>query len=524
MNRLSILLLSCVSMGSCTVLYAQDAVDVHLIWSNLLRASANFEDFPPKLVITSNDASGPAYYSKKENAVFLHNSLQDTLRSILGPTMAAKGLGYVLAHELAHVTEKHITTHFVRRSLRGSSALTHLRENKAAFSLLHETDADRLAGVYAHIIGMNCLESAPLTLDAIYAAYDIPDSIPGYPSLSERKAIAQRVAEQMEDVSLLYDAALFAIALGFNEQAVPLLETLLRDANYKAFEVYDLLALAHFNAGLKSYGDQLLSSWQFPIHLSTRPLSNRLTRAIHENQKEGAIESFELAIKWGLKGDALKRANSPGSGIVESARWAISYAASDEKMRETLIGSVHSVEMRSIFQALEWAVDEKFKKASKLLTAANYTVYSNHALINHQIVQAELGGKSPAQVSSQCLQWSSGKREALAAALFSEFGFKSLKLGSTTILRVKKENEFTLMKLPASFDQTIAFWDSDSLVTLPCGFEFGTTVLQEALSLWGAQASIIQLTTSTMVALKSEGLLFHFGMDEKLRSIVWLVD
>jgi len=89
---------------------------------------------------------------------------------------------------------------------------------------------------------------------------------------------------------------------------------------------------------------------------------------------------------------------------------------------------------------------------------------------------------------------------------------------------VKKENEFTLMKLPASFDQTIAFWDSDSLVTLPCGFEFGTTVLQEALSLWGAQASIIQLTTSTMVALKSEGLLFHFGMDEKLRSIVWLVD
>ena len=59
---------------------------------------------------------GPAYYSG--GTVHLHQGLLDSLQNTLSEADAARGVAYVLAHELAHHNRGHIATHFAKKSLR----------------------------------------------------------------------------------------------------------------------------------------------------------------------------------------------------------------------------------------------------------------------------------------------------------------------------------------------------------------------------------------------------------------------
>ena len=70
------------------------------LWSTLLQASGNTDDFPPTVETVESDAMGPAYYSG--GTVHLHQGLLDSLQKTLSEADAARGVAYVLAHELAH--------------------------------------------------------------------------------------------------------------------------------------------------------------------------------------------------------------------------------------------------------------------------------------------------------------------------------------------------------------------------------------------------------------------------------------
>ena len=238
------LMLGCLHSTQLLNAQTQDHLVAEL-WSTLLQASGNTDDFPPTVETVESDAMGPAYYSG--GTVHLHQGLLDSLQKTLSEADAARGVAYVLAHELAHHNRGHIATHFAKKSLRRTEVGSAMRQNKALFTLSHETDADQMAGLYTHIAGIPALDLAPEVLQTIYTAYGIPDSLPGYPSLNERQRIATKMAEEMENVALLYDLALFATALGLYEDAEQLIVSLIRDLGYNPTEVYDLLGLIHFD-------------------------------------------------------------------------------------------------------------------------------------------------------------------------------------------------------------------------------------------------------------------------------------
>ena len=178
-------LLLVISIMLSNVAASQVGQEIKDIWSSLIIASGNTLDFPPHLAITEKDTYGPAYFSKAANTVYLLDGLQDTLALYLGEDTAEIGLAYVLAHELAHAADGHVASHFAKRNIRGTSASSVQRNSRNQFKLVDESKADRLAGIYTHILGLDCFEVAPSTLDVIYTAYAIPDTIPGYPTLDE---------------------------------------------------------------------------------------------------------------------------------------------------------------------------------------------------------------------------------------------------------------------------------------------------------------------------------------------------
>ncbi|HAW19632.1 MAG TPA: hypothetical protein DCX14_05565, partial [Flavobacteriales bacterium] len=58
------------------------------LWSTLLQASGNTDDFPPTLETVESDAMGPAYYSG--GTIHLHQGLLDSLQNTLSDADAAR--------------------------------------------------------------------------------------------------------------------------------------------------------------------------------------------------------------------------------------------------------------------------------------------------------------------------------------------------------------------------------------------------------------------------------------------------
>ena len=61
------------------------------------------------------------------------------------------------------------------------------KEQAIANSKRIETEGHH-AGLYGHTAGYRPLDVAEETLDKIYEAYDIPDSLPGYPTLTNGRS------------------------------------------------------------------------------------------------------------------------------------------------------------------------------------------------------------------------------------------------------------------------------------------------------------------------------------------------
>ena len=217
-------------------------------------------------ITTNNPSKGPAYYSRR--TIYIHEGLTE----VLAGERSEDALSYVLAHELAHHERNHLCSHFAKKVSAATDWADEgsTKEQAIANSKRIETEADTYAGLYGHIAGYRPLDVAEETLDKIYEAYDIPDSLPGYPTLDERKVMAARSREEFNQVAKAYDAAWIALATGEYAAASHLLTTIIVDAEYESPEMHGLLALAQFLDAVKSLNNPKLTQWSWPF----KPLAN----------------------------------------------------------------------------------------------------------------------------------------------------------------------------------------------------------------------------------------------------------
>jgi hypothetical protein len=266
---------------------AQDSKfsDALQVWSDLVKTSGIRYDFEPELRFVDSE-NNPAYYSN--GVIHIEEKLLTLLNDSLGGRNS-DGLAYVLSHELAHHNRQHVWNHFAKTAVRNTDA--RLSENRLSISIENESVADLDAGMNSHIAGYSSLDVSSRILDLIYSSYDLPDSIPGYPTLGDRKAIQEKRLEQFKDLSVFYDVALMSLQIGDVDYAIKALKNVLR-SGYKSYEVYELLAYSYFMRAKSALPYENLKMWAFPIKLSDNRILSGSTRAFNDFQWSVLIDDL----------------------------------------------------------------------------------------------------------------------------------------------------------------------------------------------------------------------------------------
>ena len=330
--------------------------------------------------ITPDGSRGPAYYTK--GTIHVHDGLLD----VLGPDLGEGALCFVLAHELAHHERRHVCSNFVKKAGQNTvwAEERRTREQRMANSRAYETEADIYAGLYGHIAGFKPLGVASETLDRIYAAYDIPDSLPGYPSLEERKILAEQAQQQLTQIVKAYDVAWVALATGETAAACNLLEIIIRDAEYSSPSLFGLLALAQFMDVFKRINDPKLNTWSWPVEMKKDPSAR--TRGISNDEKDECFEILGKAaqnaaranqLNQGRSARELAETGSMQTGLEASIAWLTKWLVAEGKSSQ--YGEMHdwidqqsqegvwnpSIEYN--LRALTFWMDDNHKKALKAL-------------------------------------------------------------------------------------------------------------------------------------------------------------
>lgn len=338
------------------------------IWSDLVKTSGIRYDFEPELKFVDSE-NNPAYYSN--GIIHIEEKLLNLLNDSLGER-SNDGLAYVLSHELAHHNRQHVWNHFAKTARRNTDA--RLYENRLSISIENESVADLDAGMNSHIAGYNSLDISSKVLDLIYYIYDLPDSIPGYPTLGDRKAIQENRLEQFKDLSVFYDVALMSLQIGDADYAIKALKIVLQ-SGYKSYEVYELLAYAYFIRAKNSVPYKILELWAFPITLSDNRIMSGSTRGIMNIQWSVLIDdlneskrmlSLAEARTTGETNTALEKSiNTLLKCVVafndENDDWKVIFSESEN------MGPVYDAFVHCAYD-YHFINDTQFKKSKKLLS------------------------------------------------------------------------------------------------------------------------------------------------------------
>ena len=268
-----------------------DSVVVYKVYDNILNAIGNIHPRPPELIL-KNSQKQPASYNPYKKTISIEKKVLEVCHSF-GPD-SLNALAYILAHELAHHYRGHgWMTQFASLDFRNG-----IDKNKSNQEqrLNDETEADIYAGFYAHISGYNALSVADRFLERIYDSYGLPDSIPSYPTLTERKQVVIENQTYFEELKQVFDIANVLMASGQYDYAEELYIYIL-DKGFTSREVHNNLGLCYVYQALdhKIENRYLNVMLPFELDLYSRLAMQDKTRSIMSTDQ--AIDNLYSAIK-----------------------------------------------------------------------------------------------------------------------------------------------------------------------------------------------------------------------------------
>lgn len=493
--------------------------DPEAIWTQLLKTNGK-GDFPPELKVQDLGTRGPAIYSK--GTVYLEACLPAALDSALGD-QAESALSYVLAHELAHHNRDHICSHFIRRGIKGTETESLMKEadQRKAQSRLHESEADLLAGLYGHIAGYRPLDAADTTLAFIYRLYDLPDSIPGYPSLGERRTIADNARSQLDQVALAYDMAWITCALGMHDVSAHLSETILKAVKYNAPEIYELLATAMFLEALEFLAEEhpSLVLWGWPIRLNHETNARSTTRGASQEKWDVIKEYLTEAEKWAQRGSVLKPTEARDEGLLKSIQFMTQWSEAPENHLKAASKVKPTSDIESNLTALALWLDGKGKDTKK---ATQLLEKNGHPSSRLNLRLVETGPpKSDSIIEVQCNKLKAEQQEHL---LFRPNSAKDrVMLGKTLVFsREKTDDGWDIQFGRGVLAPRILTWSAPFNTPFCWDFQAGTTTLDEVLAAFeGSAFRQLTLEQGSFIGFPVEKLAFQFGPNGTLTSISW---
>ena len=289
-------LFSCLS----GVLYSQTVSEstVRSLYDQLVVAVGNVHPRAPKLVF-KNSTRNPASFNPITHEISLENKVLGICHSFGSDSLEA--LAYILSHELAHSYCEHgWQTKFA--GLDFSNAMDSKLESTEQ-RIDDETEADLKAGFYSHLAGYDALSIADDFLVRVYRAYDLPDSIPGYPSLNNRIEIIKANKSRFDKLKRIYDSAIRCFVLGQYDYATRLFDQIIAEG-FTSREVYNNLGLCLVYRALDFDAEELGGGLLYPFELDLNTRLNVQASTRGNSDLSTAIsflEDAEIEFKTALR-------------------------------------------------------------------------------------------------------------------------------------------------------------------------------------------------------------------------------
>lgn len=237
------------------------------------------------------------YYPGDKSTVKMDEDVYDLCAKFGKDSLNA--LAALLGHELAHHYEKHDWCSSFSYLLGSDNPLIKSINSQDKNSKQRiESEADYYGGFYGYVAGYNTYTVLPQVLEKLYAAYNMPDNIPGYPSKTQRIEIARKKMEEVRKWVGVFNAGEFLFAIGQFNQAGCSFAYL--SEKFPSKEVYNNAGVCYlFRA--KSFMETEDLPFMLPIDFdpNTNLKSSLRSGNIDEQQKNDSIRYYaELAISF----------------------------------------------------------------------------------------------------------------------------------------------------------------------------------------------------------------------------------
>ena len=254
------------------------------VFQDLVEATGNHNMIPPRFEL-SPVPKMIAAANGDQAVILLEEKAYDICAGFGKDSLNA--IASLLGHELIHYYDKHNwEDHFIREH-GGSMTASSIQEKKVGNKMLLETQADQLGGLLAHTAGYKTLEVAPELLTKLYEGYGLPASSPTsqYPSLDERRAIAQTSMDRLKQLIGVYDLAGYFLATNQFDWARAYYEYILTKGGFQSREVYNNLGIAAALSAMEGrHADK--PSFVYPLQLD---LTSRMGSRGNEEDRQIAL-------------------------------------------------------------------------------------------------------------------------------------------------------------------------------------------------------------------------------------------
>jgi hypothetical protein len=367
------------------------------------------------------------------------------------------------------------------------------------------------------------------TLERIYEAYDIPDSLPGYPTLEERKSMVEKSREEFNHLAQAYDAAWIALATGEYAAAVYLLSTITIDAEYTSPEMHGLLALAQFLDVINSLNSPKLSQWSWPIRMQRD--TNSRPRGMSMSEKQTLVSQLAIAMSHAQSANrlnvgkdalSLEELGREETGLEASITWLKKWILLDkqhdrtkrllemiETNKQGSAGVKWNTEIAVNLEALTWWMADKDNKALKRLSSNATAVNRLNALVINSV-----RGDGYRTKLSDCDQVQRLEQETI-----SRFSFGSSNAGERIMVGGKKvltsqvlgDGVVNLELKQGKSAFNFVMLEPEVLENFCWGVRPNLT-LEELMSIFELQSkTLIELNLGSILCLPEEHLAFQFN-------------
>ena len=222
------------------------------VYTDIITAIGNNSPIPPKFIFDKTGTSRVAYI--RNNKIYFEKKAFDAL-AILGENQM-DGVSFIMSHELAHHYLRHSWMRKVGYAYSSNEVGKFLKEQGGSINqrIIEETQADLYAGFFAHMAGYKALPVAAKTLDIIYQAYNLDTNLVGYPSLYDRKSIAEGKMEELAELALIFNIANLALVTGNYSESSTCYEYILNQ-EFTSREIYNNLGLSQLYSAVSLLGE-----------------------------------------------------------------------------------------------------------------------------------------------------------------------------------------------------------------------------------------------------------------------------